>query len=355
MPSVAPIEIADADRNSVQDSPPRAPASIDGGLAALFARISRAVTRVILPINDTALDDGSESPAFYCVHSLSGAGGTDFLHLAKLMPTVRFYGIQAPPAKMHDPTFGSSVESLADDYVDALIKFQPTGRFFLGGWSAGVIIGLEIAQKLRVRGRVVSLFAAIDATPENTSAGFPAWHPRYLLDVAGNSLGWFINDVVMTKGSRSALMRRGLAKGVAQARALLARCRGERQGGADPVEALMDVSRYPAVERSFMTRLYAALLAYQPKKYAGRVVAYEATKRPLLHLPQVGRVWTALAPNATIVRVKGTHLSILKPGDVDALAADLARRIADIAQETADRPAAAAASAEAPPDARKSA
>lgn len=333
MASVAPAATA-ADTQPAAGEPRRN----DSGLAALFARVARAVTPVILPINDSARDEANESPAFYCVHSLSGAGGTDFLHLAKLMPTVRFYGIQAPTAKMHDPAFGSSVESLADFYVDALIKFQPTGRFLLGGWSAGVIIGLEIAQKLRARGRVVSLFAAIDAIPENTDLGLPSWHPLYLLELAANSVSWFANDVLMTKGSVASLARRGFAKAVAQANALRPNWRGNKAGGAESVEAFMDLSRYPAVERAFMSRLYAALFAYTPRRYAGTVVAYEATKKPLLRLPQVGRVWSALAPHSTIVRVRGTHLSILRPGDVDALAADLSERIAEIAQAIA-RPA----------------
>jgi thioesterase domain-containing protein len=312
----------------------------DGGVAALFARVAGAA-RVILPINDAARDEANASPAFYCVHSLSGAGGTDFLHLAKLMPEAKFYGIQAPTAKMHDPSFGGSVESLAEFYVDVLTKFQPSGRFFLGGWSAGVIIGLEIAQKLRARGRVVSLFAAIDAVPENTRLGLPNWHPLYLLELGANSLAWFVNDVLMTKGSLRSLLQRGFAKVTAQAKVLRPNWRGNREGGTESVEAFMDLSRYPAHERSFMSRLYAALFAYTPRKYAGTAVAYEATKKPLLHLPQVGRIWSALAPRSTVVRVKGTHLSILRPGDVEALAKDLEKRIVEIAAQTPAQIAAA--------------
>ncbi len=307
----------------------------DRGLAALFARIARGSNTVILPINDAAQAGDENTPAFYCVHSLSGAGGTDFIHLAERMPDMRFYGIQAPPAKFEDPTFGSTVESLAELYADALIRFQPQGRFFLGGWSAGVIIGLEIAQKLRARGRVVSLFAAIDAIPENTGFGLPSWHPLYMGEWAANSVSWVINDVILDKGSLRALMKRGVSRAMMQLRP---NWRGNKEGGADTLDAFMDVSRYPAVEKAFMTRLYAALFAYEPKSYAGAVVAYEATKKPLLRLPQVGRVWRALAPRSTVVRLKGTHLSILKPGDVDPLARDLEARIAAIwAQIPADR------------------
>jgi thioesterase domain-containing protein len=297
------------------------------GLAALFGRIARGTNTVILPINDASQAGDETLPAFYCVHSLSGAGGTDFIHLAERLADVRFFGIQAPPARFEDTSFGTSVEALAEFYADALIKFQPKGRFFLGGWSAGVIIGLELAQKLRARGRVVSLFAAIDAIPENTGLGLPSWHPLYIGEWALNSVSWVLNDVIFSKGSLRALMKRGVTRAMLQMRP---NWRGSKEGGADTLDAFMDVSRYPAVEKAFMTRLYAALFAYKPKTYAGTVVAYEAAKKPLLRLPQIGRVWRTLAPRSAVVRLKGTHLSVLKPGDVDPLARDLEARVAAI-------------------------
>jgi thioesterase domain-containing protein len=351
-----PRSLTDASGSASRDSPvAKEPSGNNGALTALFARIARSSERVIIAINDSALEEDSPNPAFYCVHSLSGAGGTDFCHLAKLMPEVRFYGIQAPPAKIRDSDFGSSVESIADYYANALVKFQPKGPFLLGGWSAGAIIGLEIAQRLRARGRLVRLFAAIDAAPENTEANLPYWHPLYVLEFARNLIGWIVTDVVMTKGSLRALIRRGLNKAIAHRHAKFDRAGDEKEAGVDPVEGFMDISRYPPDEQSFMKRLYAALLAYKPKKYAGTVVAYEATKKPLLHLPQVGRVWAMLAARSTIVRVTGTHLSILQPGDVESVASDLADRIAESAGPTDTRRPAAPLSVEAPPLKQKSA
>src|SRR5579872_4196628 len=87
---------------------------------ALFAHASRNSERAIVPINDCALSTDTPRPAFYCVHSASGVAGTDFLDLARyLEPTIRFYGIQAPPKQMPEPEFGASVDSLADYYANA--------------------------------------------------------------------------------------------------------------------------------------------------------------------------------------------------------------------------------------------
>jgi thioesterase domain-containing protein len=301
-----------------------------GALNALFARTLRNSEVVICPINDSALDAGNLSPAFYCVHSLSGAGGTDFRDLGKLMPAVRLYGIQAPPAKMQDAKFGSSVESIADYYASALIKFQPKGPFLLGGWSAGAIIALEIAQNLHARGHEVGLLAAIDAAPENTASGLRPWHPLYLLELVSNLPGWIIHEELMKKEALRSLVRRLSNKAVALGKKRPGCEKVDKMIDDHTVDGFMDLSRYPPDQRSFMRRLYDALLDYTPKQYLGRVVVYEAKIKPLLHLPQVGKVWRKLAPQSIIACVDGTHLSLLRKAYVNALAEDLRNRIAEI-------------------------
>ncbi|WP_428538869.1 thioesterase domain-containing protein [Rhodopila sp.] len=301
-----------------------------GALNGLFALTGRGSERVIHPINDSAVEAGHAGPAFYCVHSLSGAGGTDFRQLARLMPGVRFYGIQAPPKKMRDQGFGGSVEAIAEYYADALVRFQPHGHVLLGGWSAGAIIGLEIAQNLRSRGREVALFAAIDAAPENTAAGRRPWHPIYLLQLAANLPGWVRHENLTDKTAVMSLVRRAGQKTMARVKATF----GERNATTandHAVEGIIDLARFPAEQRSFMKRLYRALLEYHAKPYSGDVVVYEARVKPLLHLPQLGRVWRRIAPRSVIVPVDGTHASIMRKAHVPALADDLRARIARIA------------------------
>ena len=298
-----------------------------GALSALFARTTRDAERVIFPINDSALEVGHPGPAFYCVHSLSGAGGTDFCQLARLLPTVRFYGIQAPPGRMKDTTFGGSVEAIADYYAAALVRFQPTGPFLLGGWSAGAIIGLEIAQNLRSRGRDVGLFAAIDAAPENTGAGRRLWHPLYLSQLAGNLPGWIRHENLLQKAALGLLLRRTGQKARALVKRAISGTQTDTDANGHAVEGFVDLSRFPIEQQAFMKRLYAALLGYRAKPYVGDVVAYEARVKPLLHLPQLGSVWRKIAPGATIVRVSGTHASILRKTHVQPLAEDLRQRI----------------------------
>lgn len=302
-----------------------------GALNALFARSSRSADRVIVPISEPAADERDAGIAFYWVHSLSGAGGTDFDRIAQQMPQVRSYGVQAPPSRMHDAAFGASIAALAETYVAALVRFQPHGPLLLGGWSAGAVIALEMAQQLRALGREVPLLAAIDGAPENSGAALSPYDPRYLFSLAANLPRWVLHDVLTPPGPRLATLARVARRASVIGHAAVARSRGRELAGARAVAGFMDLERYPPEQRAFMGRLYDALRHYVPKAYPGAVAVYEAHVGPLLHLPQVGRIWRGLAADAVVVRVNGTHLGILRHAHVTHIARDLQARIDTVA------------------------
>ena len=295
---------------------------------ALFARAQRNSERVILPINDSALRADPSRPAFYCVHSISGAAGTDFVNLARrLDPTVGFYGIQAPPKLMQAAEFGSAIEPLADHYVEALTDFQPQGPLMLGGYCIGGIIALEMAKRLRAQGREVGPILAIDGAPENAGAMLRRWHLRYWLELARNLPGWIVHADLMRSRSMHSLVWSLSNNAFAIGKGAIGLRRGEKFGGGYAVDGLMDVSLYPPDQRQFINRLYAAMFAYVPEKYSGDLVVYEARITPLLYLPQVGRIWRTFAPQSEIVGIVGTHIGMMREPYVEALAEDMRPRI----------------------------
>ncbi len=296
---------------------------------ALFGRVSRHSERVILPINDSALSIDAHGPAFYCVHSASGVAGTDFLALAyRLEPSIRFYGIQAPAKEMLDDKFGSSVESLAEYYAEALVRFQPTGPIVLGGYCVGAIVALEMAKNLRARGREVGPLFVIDGVPENTGVPVPRWTPRYWADLVRNLRGWLVHADLMRNWTFRSLIRSLSNNARAIGKRAIGLKRGERWGGGYSIAGIMDLSPYQPAHRSFINRLFAALFAYVPEKYSGNIVVYEAKITPLLYLPQIGYIWRKFAPQSEIVDVVGTHISMMREPYVDALAKDVRNRIA---------------------------
>jgi len=305
-------------------------AAMTGGTNALFARVSRNSDRSIVPINDAALSTDGHRPTFYCVHSASGVAGTDFLDLARGMePDIRFYGIQAPPNQMSDTEFGKSVESIADHYADALVNFQPTGPFLLGGYCVGGVIALAMADSLRARGREVGPLLIIDGVPENTGVPLRRWSAGYLLELARNVRGWFSHGDLMRSRTLHSLIWSISNNAMAIGKSAIGLKRGQKLGGGYGIEGIMDVSRYPPDHKAFINRLFGALFAYVPKRYSGEVVVYEATVKPLLSQPQIGRIWQNFASRSEVVEIVGTHISMMHEPYVEALSRDMRRRIAE--------------------------
>jgi thioesterase domain-containing protein len=57
--------------------------------------------------------------------------------------------------------------------------------------------------------------------------------------------------------------------------------------------------------------------------------------KPLLYLPQIGRIWQKFAQQAEIVEIVGTHISMMHEPYVDALANDMRKRIGAFFSTTA--------------------
>jgi thioesterase domain-containing protein len=306
---------------------------------ALFAIASRKSERAIVPINNCALG-GAESrlPTFYCVHSASGVAGTDFLDLAeRLEPSIRFFGIQAPPKHMPDAQFGNSVESIADYYAQALVEFQPAGPFLLGGYCVGAVIALAVANNLRARGRDVGPLIAIDGVPENTGSARRRWEPQYGLELIRNVYGWLKHGDLMRNRTLGSLIWSISNNASALGRGVLGLKRGEKRGGGYAIEGIMDVSRYPPAHKSFINRLFNALFKYAPANYSGDVVVYEAAVKPLLYSPQIGHIWRKFAPHSQVVEIVGTHIGMMHEPYVDALAKDMQTRISEYFKKQSQR------------------
>jgi thioesterase domain-containing protein len=293
----------------------------------LFARALRSSERVLVPINEAALRSDASQPSFYCVHSVSGAAGTDFLNLARrLDQTIKFFGVQAPPKLMQDPAFGATIESLADHYAKSLMKFQPEGPLMIGGYCIGAIIALDMAKKLRAVGREVGPVIAIDGAPENIQV-LRGWNPRYWGEMARNIPRWLLHADLMRSRSLHSLLWSLSKHATAFGKRAMGLKRTEKLGGGYAIDRIMDLSLYPPTQRLFINRLFSALFSYTPEEYSGEVIVYEANVAPLLYLPQVGRTWHRIAPRSQIVGIVGTHIGMMHDPYVSALADDLRARI----------------------------
>jgi thioesterase domain-containing protein len=300
--------------------------------AAFTREVLRKVNEVILPLND----QGS-GPAFYCIHSITGAA-TDFRFMAHMLgPNQRFFGIQTPTRK-RNADFPVSIEAISEYYVDSLIKFQPEGSFILGGHSIGSMIALEMAQQLRARGREVSLVVVFDGELFNTGADLSLVNPMYWIKLLSNVPRW-IRDVLIVEYDFQTLYRTLLTKAIATTKTLKAKTTGEAISSGHAVEGFIDLGTCTPEHAAFMKTLFENQYAYVPKPYSGRMLVCVARTQGLVYLRQVERAWRKIAPAAEIRHFDGTHTSIMRVPQGIPIANYLAEQIAKIGRDASASPA----------------
>jgi len=103
---------------------------------------------------------GDNQP-FFCIHGADGAV-LFYNKLASLLaPEQPVYGLQAQGLDGGQIVHGS-MEAMAALYIKEMRAVQPRGPYFLGGYSFGGLLALEIARQLRAQGLQVAMLVLFD-------------------------------------------------------------------------------------------------------------------------------------------------------------------------------------------------
>jgi thioesterase domain-containing protein/acyl carrier protein len=277
-----------------------------------------------------ALQRLGSAPPFFCVH---GAGGSilGLMDLARhLAPRQPLFGIQAPSCLTENAS-PRSIEELASDYVAALRAFQGEGPYYLGGYSFGGSVALEMAQQLRAAGHTVALLAILDHTPPPTRYRKVIWTPTLPLDFVANTARWVVQDIWRCGTSgRLVSLKRKWRIATLRIRNLLSRSR-PASGKSDVAEIFAD-RIFPEPFQRLLVAHYQAMRNYAPRPYAGRVVLFRSRVRPLLRMHGRDLGWGELANGGLdVVTVPGNHETMLKPPNVEFLAKELLKRLPEVA------------------------
>ena len=251
---------------------------------------------------------------------------------------MKFYGVQAPPGKSRDPEFGRNLDDLASYYADVpWANFSRKGPFFLGGWSSGGVVAIEIARDLLKRGRKVGLLVAIDTVPENIHLDGRPSGLRNAWGIVRNLPGWIKNERMREKAKRALLARLSdLPRPLSKAKR---RVQDEAETRKHDIYKHVDISHFDTDHQKFVMAHYDSIMDHRLGDTTGMLWCTRR-KCSLCFIPYYGRyVWCKIAPRAEIVPIEGTHGTMVSNQSANAIAADLQTRILKLAKtDSSPRP-----------------
>ena len=147
-----------------------------------------------------------------------GSGSaTSYSLIPPISPTLAVYGLISP--FIHNPSaFTTSIQDLTALYIAELLSRQPSGPYYLGGWSAGGVCAYEATRQLQAMGKKVERLilldspcpSALDVLPPHLHRWFDE---RGILGPSGNEGGtpeWLIPHFDAAVKSLSAYKPPGL-------------------------------------------------------------------------------------------------------------------------------------------------
>lgn len=238
------------------------------------------------------LQPAGSKPSFFFVH---GLGGTvmRFRELARRMaPDQPFASFQAQGMDGNLPVL-DNVEDMAALYLENMRTAQPNGPYYLGGYSFGGLVALEMARRLQREREEVALLALV--------------------------------DTYFTGQANSSLMRRFLSLSTHQKLAYV-RKRAVRYGRG--IKRRFDALFLPATVKAVRNACAIAEQRYQPSAYPGRVVLFRASDKALRGLEDGHHSWRRYAEGGFEVHeIEGDHGNVLNEPNVRKLAAALRLRL----------------------------
>ncbi len=281
-------------------------AVFQGATVEHLAEVLRLQDAAGPPSSLVAIQPGGTRQPLFLVHP---AGGQVFpyVQLAQLLgPDQPCYGLQAV-----EPDSGQAaprrIEDMAAHYIQALKAVQPSGPYFLGGWSMGGVVAFEMAQRLHAQGEQIALLALFDGRIPSSDVSFP-YDDAEMVSLVERYFGISFGPI------------KSLAQ-LPEDEQLVFMLEKAKSAGLVPAE--LDVPQ----ARRFVEALRSDLRAteaYALKRYSGRITFFKASDTltgPTVD-PTMG--WGDWADGGVEVHmVPGNHANMMYQPHVDRLAAAL--------------------------------
>lgn len=213
-------------------------------------------------------------------------------HLGRDRP---FYGIRA--RGLHGGNGPTNLEDMVAEYLRAIQSIQSHGPYYLGGWSLGGVVALEVAQQILRQNQEVGFLGFLDTTvpsgPDADSSG-----QEYGLDLSLEELASLGPDEQLPYLWQH-VQKLGLVENDA------------------PPEVVQQV--LADLKRLFHAHVKAAL-AYRLQPYPGRIILFRPSDPPLKAGSKPDRGWGRFAAAVDVHFVPGRHHTMVKEPHVQILA-----------------------------------
>jgi amino acid adenylation domain-containing protein len=256
-----------------------------------MVRLVRAEDRAWSPL--VALQSAGTKPPLFFVH---GLGGTvmRFHELARHMaPDQPFLCFQAQGMDGKLPVL-DQVDDMAELYFEHLRKAQPEGPYYLGGYSFGGLVAVEVARRLVEAGQEIGLLALVDT--------------------------YFVGQ-----DANSSLLKRFFSLSSEQKLAYLKKRATRYRRG---IKRRIDALSLPRPVKAVREACAAAEQKYRPTVFPGAVTLFRASEKALRGLDNAQNGWQQYAAGGLeIHEVDGDHGNILNEPNVRQLASALRARL----------------------------
>ena len=244
------------------------------------------------------IQTGGPNPPFFCVH---GVGGNvlRFYGLAQHLGSDQpFYALQAQGLNADYPCH-IRAEEMAAHYLKEVRSVQSQGPYFLGGYSFGGMIALEMAQQLIAQGEEPPLLVLFDT-----------------LCMASQGNGFSYKLKSLSSPLLKMLETSGSERWAYLSRVVTAPVRAVQWG--------LHVATLPSRVRKVRKACLNAAKHYVPQAYPGRVILFRSSSEPLGGLSDPYAGWSEYVTNGLDVReVRSNHDNILLEPQVRCVAEQL--------------------------------
>ncbi|MEV5552128.1 amino acid adenylation domain-containing protein [Nonomuraea wenchangensis] len=244
--------------------------------------------------------DSPAGPMMFCLHEIGGnvSAYTDLAEI--LSPVARLVGIESGGIRLGLAP-GRDLVEMAETYWGAIRGMQPSGPYFLTGYSLGGAVALAVAELAERQGAEVALLTAVDAA-------LPVGPVKDMVERDRDRIDE-LSSLVAAAGALPDLA------GSSRARALM------RELNLPEVMLSLARAEFEARVRILAAHTHA-LLTYRPRPVAAPVLLYQA-RESAWSVP-LAECWRPFAARLDARACAGGHLSVLRPPHVRAVADDLA-------------------------------